>query len=334
MIPVNPLAMMLGSLMLLISIACLGGLILWLLACLHPRSRRFMCVRRWRFGLLAAVLAVGSLPTLVFLGWLLDDWREQQALSPRLEREEILGDLVLPAGTRVWLESLEPMNDLGGEPLPYGLQSVKRAEFDRVPGMILGMRVRRLDLDASRGTAELQLLDTANLQGWPCSPEAAVSFDYPFNTPFVFAGWRLERCTLAPGSEVAGVAWPAGVTVHADESGWQLQGDGTPTRFQGLDLHALTLWLDAPAGEVQSWRAELATSLDLGPMRYPSGTRVRAYRDHLLFSPNPDAAAVNRQHGTSVEVGQSVEQSRAGEMLGIHRNEDVGVIDWDILEVP
>lgn len=89
MIPVNSLAMLLGSLMLLISLACLGGLIIWLLACLHPRSRRYMRARRWRFGVLAVALLLGSLPTIQYLGLHVDDWREQRALGLGFEQEVV-----------------------------------------------------------------------------------------------------------------------------------------------------------------------------------------------------------------------------------------------------
>lgn len=329
MIPINPLAMMLGSLFLLVSVLCLCGLLVLLVAFLLRRSRRFIAKRRWWFGLLAVFLAAGSLPTMQFIRWQLDHWLERRALSPRLETSQVLGDLTLPAGTRVWMERLEPMQDLSGKPLAYGLQSVKRVEFDREPGLVLGMRVQSLDLDAGRGLAELKLLDAAKLQGWNCSPEAAVSFTYPFGAPFVLADWHLEACTLVPGSEVAGVAWPGQVSVHAVERGrWLVEAGSTPARFQGLEIRAVNLWLDGPQGDLQDWQGELAAALELGVMQYPAGTRVRQYQGNLLFSPIADAPAQDRRSGKPVEADLSVAQSAAGEVLGIYPNKDVGVIDW------
>lgn len=332
MIPVNPMAMLLGSLLVLISLACVFALLLLAAACLIPRTRRYIGARRWRFCLLALALAAGSLPTLQLLSWQLDDWREQRALSPRLQRDEVLGDLTLPAGTQVWLERLEPLRDLSGKPLSHGLPSLQRAEFDRVPGTVLGLRVRSLELDAGRGYAALRLLEPASLDGWLCSPEEDVVFDFPFGAPFVFADWRLDSCTLAPGSEVAGVVWPDKLSVHAIEDGrWQLEPGATPVRLQGLSVRVGNLWVAGAAGELQGWQGELVEPLALGPMQYPARTRVREFRGNLLFSPLADAPARDGRHDAAVAADMSVEQNAAGQVLGVYANESVGVIDWFIM---
>lgn len=109
MIPVNSLAMLLGSLMLLISLACLGGLLVWLMACLHPRSRQYMSARRWRFGLLAAALLLGSLPTIQFVGLQVDDWREQRALGLRFEQEQVVRSQGVTARDRDTLSVPSPL---------------------------------------------------------------------------------------------------------------------------------------------------------------------------------------------------------------------------------
>lgn len=332
MIPVNPLAMLLGSLFLLVSILCLCGLTVLLAACLHSPARRFMVARRWWFGLLAVFLAAGSLPTLEFMRWQLDHWLERRALNPRLDNEQVLGDLTLPAGTRVWLARLEPFRDLSGKPLPYGLQSLKRAEFGPAPGVLLGMQVRSLDLDAGRGLAELELMEAADLQGWACSADGSVSFNYPFGAPFTLADWRLESCTLVPGSKVAGIVWPGKVTVRAVEKGrWQLEADSTPVRISGLNVRLDNLWVDGANGQLQGWRGELAEPLELGPMQYSAKTRVRDYHGNLLFSPVADAPAHEGRLGKTIEPDLSVEQSAAGEVLGVYPNEAVGVVDWFIM---
>jgi len=327
MIPINPLAMMLGSLFLLVSLICVAALAALLIACLNARSRRFIRAHPWWFGLLAIFLVAGSLPTVGFLRWQAQHWLAQRALSPRLESQQVLGELVLPAGTRVWLERLEPGKHLSGEPLPHGLQSLQRAEFDGQPGLVQGAAVRRLDLGDT--LAEVSLVDDAGLGGWQCSAQAPVTFGYPAGARFAPQQWRLEGCTLAAGSQVAGILWPGPMTVHAVEKGrWQLETGNTPVRFQGLEVRLWNLWLDGPYGALLDWQAELTEPVEFGPMQYPATTRVRAFHGNLLFSPLVEAPAVDRRSGKPIEPDLSVEQDAGGEVLGTHRNGDVGVIDW------
>lgn len=327
MIPVNPLAMMLGLLLLLVSLACLVTLLVVLGACLHPRGRRFVRARPKRFMLLSLLLVIGCLPGLQYLAWEWQDWREQRALNPRLESDQVLGDLQLPAGTRIRMARLEPDTDWEGNALPYGLHSLRRAEFDEVPGQVRGVQVRRLELNDEQ--AEVELAAASRIDGWQCSAEAPVTFHYPPGAQFHFADWQLQSCTLAPGSEVAGVTWPGAMTVQAVGNGrWQLATDDTPVRLLGLPVRLWNLWLDAPYGLLQDWQAELTEPLELGPMQYPTGTRVRGFRGHLLFSPNAEAPAMDKRDGQPLKPDLSVEQSAEGDVLGIHNNLDVGVFDW------
>ncbi|MCD5997309.1 hypothetical protein KDX38_27510 [Pseudomonas sp. CDFA 602] len=331
MIPINPMSMLVGALMMLISLGCLCALIIGGVCCLKSSFRRYIAARRWRFIALLVCLTAGTLPMLQILGWRLADWQESRALSPRLDTAVVQGDLTLPVGTRIWMERLESFPDLSGNMLPSGLQSLKRGEFDRTPGEILGMRVRRLDVDGDRGLATLTLVAPARLQGWLCSAEDVVSFRFPFNTPFDFAGWQLDSCSLAPGSEVGGIVWPKGVAVHALEHGWWVADDGeTPMRYEGLELFELRLRLDAPDGNTVAWDGVLAHSLEWGPVQYLAGTKIKSYQGNLLFSPLGDAPAMDLRSGRPVEPGHSVEQRRSGEVLSIHPNDQVGVVLLDV----
>lgn len=327
MIPISPTAMLLGALLLLLAIICVPGLLGLLGASLHPRARAYMLARRKRFGFLAIFFIVGSLPAFQLLTWQLQDWYEARALVQRLESEQVLGELVLPAGTRVKIARLEPDTNLSGDPLPHGLQSLQHAEFDKAPGKVRNVRVRSLSLDETRASA--QLVEDARIDGWLCSSQADVTFRYPLGTQFKPADWQLDSCTLAAGSEVAGAIWQAPVSVQALQDGrWQLAADDTPIHFQGLDLRLWNLWLDGPYGELQGWQAELIQPLELGPMQYPADTRVRGYQGNLLFSPYDEAPAMDRRDGKPLKPNVSVEQNAAGEVLSIHENQDVGVIDW------
>ncbi|OLU34863.1 hypothetical protein BVH03_01670 [Pseudomonas sp. PA15(2017)] len=327
MIPIDPLAMMLGSLSLLVSLVCVAALLALLVACLNVRSRWFIRAHPWWFGLLAVFLANGSLPAVEFLRWQASHWFEQRALSPRLDSEQALGELLLPAGTRVWLKRLEPGRSLGGKPLPHGLQSLQRAEFDRQPAVIQGATVRRLILDDT--FAEVSLVDDAQLAGWQCSAQAPVTFRYVDGARFAPEQWQLEGCTLAAGSQVAGITWPGPMTVRAVEDGrWQLETTDIPVRFQGMTLRLWNLWLDGPYGALLDWQAELTETVEFGPMQYPATTRVRALHGNLLFSPLVEAPGVERSSGKPIEPDLSVEQDAVGQVLGTHRNGDVGVVDW------
>lgn len=327
MIPINPLAMMLGSLFLLVSVICAVALTGVLVALLNQRARRFIFARGWWFGLLGVFLAAGSLPTFEFVRWQLNDWLDQRALNPRLDSEQVLGDLVLPVGTQVSIERLEPLKNLSGDTLPGGLQSLQRAQFDGEPAVVHGAAVRSLELGDTTG--EARLVEAARLDGWLCSAEGPVTFRYPSGERFNLKAWQLESCTLAPGSQVADVTWSQPVAVHAVEKGrWQLEPGDASVRFQGLNLRIWNLWLDGPYGELQDWQGELGEPLLLGSMQYPAGTRVRAFQGNLLFSPVADAPAVDQRDGKPLEADLSVAQTADGEVLGTHRNGDVGVIDW------
>lgn len=327
MIPINPLAMMLGSLFLLVSVICSAALAGLIVALLNQRARRFIFARGWWFGLLGVFLAAGSLPTFEFVRWQFNHWLDQRALNPRLNSEQVLGDLLLPAGTQVRIERLEPFRNLSGDTLPGGLQSLQRAQFDGEPAVVRGAAVRSLELGDTTG--EAKLVEAIRLDGWLCSAEAAVTFRYSSAERFNPRAWQLKSCTLAPGSEVAGVTWAQPVAVHAVENRrWQLEPGDAPVRFQGLNLRLWNLWLDGPYGELQDWQGELVEPLQLGSMRYPAGTRVRAFQGNLLFSPITEAPAVDQRDGKPLEADLSVEQTAGGKVLGTHRNGDVGVIDW------
>lgn len=132
-------------------------------------------------------------------------------------------------------------------------------------------------------------------------------------------------------------AWKRGGRLYLDtadgracrgEGRWQLEPGDAPVRFQGLHLRLWNLWLDGPYGELQNWQGELVEPVQLGSMQYPSGTRVRSFQGNLLFSPVAEAPAVDQRGGKPLEADLSVEQTAVGEVLGTHRNGDVGVIDW------
>lgn len=334
MIPVNPAGMLVAFLLLLLSLQCLLALTVGLVALCIPRRRAYFWSLRRRFIPLAVLLLLGSLPMLsLFYQWF-EDWQQSQALNPTLKQPQTLGDLHLPAGTNVWLQRLAPLSDLSGNPLPYGLASLKRAEFKRTPGQILGMQVSRLELDGARGLADLAIAAPAWIEGWQCSPQSEVHMVYPFNAPFVFADWRLGRCTLAAGSQAGGIQWPDAVTLNAiGKDGWQLQADEsqTPIRLGRMSVLALRLVLDSEHREVVSWSAQLAQALQLQGMEYPAGTVVKGRQGRLVFAANDKAPAKDLTTGNAVPARQAVAHDEAtGKRLGIYPISQVGIYPLEV----
>jgi hypothetical protein len=331
MIPMNMQAMLIGSMIFMLSLVSLGLLIVCLLALLIPRFRRYMLARPRRFGLLVIGLAVVSAPVVTIVG---KAWLDERAHHPRLDHEEVLGELVLPAGTQVRLEYRKPFNDLSGDPMPYGMQSLKHADFDRAPGNILGMRVRRLALWQDHGNATVETMAAADVQGWRCEP-GKVEFRFPFGAHFTLSKWRLEGCMLAPGSTVGGIVWPGPVKVFSTKDGeWNVASDDTPTRLLGLELRPLSMRLNGPHGDVVTWSGVLDHALDVGPIHYAAGIEVRSYQGHLLFIPRPETPAVDTRTSTPIEQDHSVVQNVTGEMLGVRPNHEVGIRNVDELLVP
>lgn len=331
MIPINPLAMMIGSMIFIFSQVFLWLLIAGLLAFLIPRYRRAMLARPWLFGLTFVVLAASSVP---YVNFGVTQWLDWRAHNPRLEREEVLGDLVLPAGTQVQLEDVKPFNDLSGNPRPYGMQSLKHADFERAPGNIMGIPVRWLELWQDHGSATVEILAATDLQGWRCEP-GKVEFRFPSGAHFKFSEWRLNGCTLAPGSKQGGIVWPGPVTVFSTEGdGWELRAGDTPTHLLGLELSWLSMRLNKPDGEVTKWSGKLNRALDFGPVHYPVGVEVRSYQGNLLFSPPPEIQALDRRTGTPIEADHSVVQNAEGKFLSVRPNSEVGVWFFDEIVVP
>jgi len=331
MIPIHMQAMLIGSLIFMVSLVSLGLVIVGLLAVLVPRFRRYMLARRWRFGVLFIGLAVVSTPVVTIVG---DAWLDERAHHPRLDHEEVLGELVLPAGTQVYLDNLKPSSDLSGDFMPHGMQSLKQAEFDRAPGNILGMRVRRLALRQDYGDATVETSAAADVQGWRCEP-GKVEFRFPSGAHFTLSKWRLESCMLAPGSTIGGIVWPGPVKVFSTkDSEWDVASDDTPTRLLGLDLRQLSMRLNSPHGDVANWSGVLDHASDVGSIHYAAGIEVGSYQGNLLFIPRTNMPAIDKRTKTPIEQDHSVVQSMAGEVLGVRPNHEVGIRNADELLVP
>ncbi|MEN5300724.1 hypothetical protein [Pseudomonas sp. TWI628] len=329
MIPVDMPLMLLGYMIYIFSEVFLWLFIAGLIALLIPRSRRYMVERRWRFGLLLMLLAAGSVPYIESTNSLWQDWRSH---NPRLEHEEVLGDLVLPAGTRVHLQNLEPFNDLSGDPVPYGMQSLDHADFDRTAGHIMGMPVRRLKLAQGHGFATVETLSAHDLAGWKCEP-GEIEFDFPFGAHFNFSEWKMSRCTLAPGTDLGGIVWPGPVTVSSNTTSWEARSEESPVKVLGIELRSLIMVLDRPYGDGHWWRGYANQPFTFGAIHYPADVQVSCDQGQMQFSLPLGVQALDQRSKTFIEGGQTVVQSMAGMVLGVRTNGSMGVYFPDELIV-
>lgn len=328
MIPIDVPFMVLGYMLAVFSDVFLVLLIACAFAWLIPRSRNYLRARPIRVGLLMVGLAIGSLPSVSFSYRHWQDWRAQ---NPRLQQEEVLGDLVLPAGTRVHLRQVEPMNDLAGKPIVHGLPSLDQAEFTRTPGLVKGLRVRSLKL--SDFTATLDTLDAHTLESWQCAP-GTVEYDFPSGAQFNFAQCRLRECWLAPGASLGGIVWPGPVRVFATESGWEARSEDTIVTVHGLPLRWLSLRISQPYAKAGTWTGHLTEPADFGTVHYPQGIPVRRQGDQLWFSLPEDEQAEDRRTGTLIDGGHTVVQGLDGAMIGVETNDALGIHFFDRIIVP
>jgi hypothetical protein len=335
MIPVPPLELFIVvGLLYLLSMAAGTGLLLMLLGLLFNRSRQHLGRYRKSYSGLSLLLLILLLPgVLLKLEALRSSAAYQahrEALNPRLQQDLQLGELRLPAGSQVKLDTLEPL-DWQDQPQPYGLASVLYAELSQ-PIVVLGLDVDALDLPPSYYYSKVRLTHAQTVHNWPCVAGGWVEFSREVATRLQPSQWQFKQCTLAAHSEVAGVSWPANSRVYIDESGWELSNDQPvepALNFLGLQLRELRLKLDQ-ARQLSRWEGELGAPLRLGDWQYPAGTAVRWQdADTWLFSPAADGQAHNRQTGATVTAGHSIQQRRRdGVTLGVFANATVGVIDW------
>lgn len=337
MIPVpNPTVFLIIGLIYLLGVLAVPVLLALAASLCWPRSRRHVLARPWRYGLLTLVMLVpvGLMGAL----WLQE--REfaaefaarEAALNPRLEQPLTLGDLTFPAGSQVKLETLDPL-DWQNQPQPHGLESLKEAELP-APMALLGLQVDALDLPTGYDSSRVRLAREGQVDGWPCAAGEWVEFRRTQEDRLKPAGWHFESCPLTPGHSVQGIDWPTGTTLRQLGEHWVLRNDGpADLPFDGLHWLSLVLELDARREPV-FWEGELARPLVLGGWHYPVGTRVRHEGDGLsLFSPTDRAVAVREADGLKQGAGRSILQRRSdGQVLKMPANDEVGVIDWMVLE--
>ena len=325
MIPVDMPLMVLGYMIYMYSEVFLWLFVAGLIAMLIPRSRRYILARRWKLGILMVLLAAGSAP---YVQVTFELWQYWRAHHPRLDVQQMVGDLVLPVGTQVDLAILKPFDDLSGDPIPYGLQSIRRADFDRTPGIIKGLQVRSLEL--WDGSATVETLTANDLEGWHCEP-GKVEYIFPSGARFKFSEWRLSNCMLAPGTQLGGIVWPGPVRVFSTAPDWEARSENVPV--MGMELRWMSMRLNRPYGEARAWSGTSNHAFDFGPVHYPADTLVRRNEERMQFSLPLGVQARDQRTGAPIEGGQTVIQSMAGDVLEARSNQSMGIYFPDELIV-
>ncbi|WP_277592056.1 hypothetical protein [Pseudomonas chlororaphis] len=319
-------AMMYVTLMNLVFLSFIG-LPLLLAALLIPTYRRQMRRQPLRFGALGVACAV----IVVCVLWKIHrDNQLNKAHHPQLEQDVQLDGLPLPAGAKLNLRTLEPL-DAQGRPQPHGLRSLYYAQFAS-PHTINGVEVTELQMYGSGPFSKMLLSRDQVVAGWPCAGGTWVTLDIADEDRLQPSRWRFSACRLVTGADVAGVTWPDSSEVRQYDGRFSIDTIGLASPavvIQGIALSDLSLDLDEQR-QPGRWRGQLAQDLTLGDWHYPRGMRVRQDTPGtLMFSPSKSDRAQNLRTGETLDAGHSIQQRReSGAVLWIKPNAGLGVLDW------
>ena len=303
------------------------GLPALLIALCVPAWRRQMLRQPRRFGALGLVClsVVGAMSCKYWL-----NAADDRARNPTLEQDVQVEGLPLPAGARLHLRTVEPL-DQYDQPQSHGLPSLFAAEF-AAPHPIKGVHVTALEMYGPP-YVKLRLASDQVVDGWPCAGDTWVTFDIDEETRLQPDRWRFESCTLVANTEMGGLTWPAGSYVHRSGEEYELRPWGKRERvvLQGMPLSSptLTVKLDKQQRAV-GWEGQLDERTTFGDWQYLRLTRVRQDAPHtLMFSPNKGDPAYNLRTGETLKAGHSIlQRSPDGAVLWIKPNTGLGLADW------
>lgn len=302
----------------------------------------------WPIGLLAGVLVIASgystLLTLDARRVLRRVQREQAALHVTTTAALRIAGVTLPIGTQLTTRQ------------PGVMESFTDATFPS-PTIIYGVRALELhrsipypldDSLAAATGATIMLATDDSVEGWRCSATTPVEFSLAEGTAA-----RLQKCTLAPGNQAGTLTIPAGATLLASEGA--LWSDGTherdrwvvmmedstpPIRLFGAELVTARLNLSERRELLRVSEAALASDFRLGTIQYSKGTRVSSapptllvrHPGALMFSPQ-ERQVVSYPGHRDVTAGFTLVQSPDGRVHGVFPNAEVGVLDFQRIEV-
>ncbi|ARP87992.1 hypothetical protein [Bordetella genomosp. 9] len=324
-----------------VSLVCLATLLTWIAVLCTNRIARLRLRAHPRANaaaMLVLALVGGIFPVRQAVHWFeaRQAAEKQAAHTLVLDAPRTLDGIAMPAGTRLLLHQR-------GRP-----ESYETAHFPRpvpVDGIAVASLQRYLaksDANTFRAIGASGVLPEDEIaDGWRCSRGHKVEFKAADDGRL-----RFTSCHLAGGNTLDGQPLPAGTWValrqgarpasdfrHVD--GWLLRTDGSePSIVAGMPLLKAELRLDRDRRLVW-FEGSLGKEYALGPMTYPTGTRVAtasatlegARPGDLVFSPSRGRAA-GRNDGDDVPAGQSVLQAADGAVRAVMSNRAAGVLDF------
>jgi hypothetical protein len=272
-----------------------------------------LCVPPWRRALLRhpRKLAVLALVCVSVVGATLFQvavsYRDNLIRNPKLDHAVQVEGLVLPAGTRLHLGAIEPL-DGSGLPQIHGLASLQSADFP-APNTVRGLRVLALQIFRPQ-EVQLTLAGDQEVEGWPCRGGSRVTMVATEQTRLQPDHWQFSDCELVPGTPIAGVSWPEGSHLYKQDVGYTVGyfGSAQTTSIDGIELTYASIKLDALRTLVH-WEGKLKNPLTLGEWTYPPGMRVgQNAPSTLIFRADRYYTGRNLHTGKGLSPGQSIEQ--------------------------
>jgi hypothetical protein len=326
--------------MLAVSLVCLATLFTWIaVLCTNRLSRLRLRAhpRANAFAMIALAVVGGVFPVRQALHWLnaRQAAEEKSAHTIVLDSARTLSGIDMPVGTRllVRLEGRPDTFETATFPRPIPVAGIPVASLQRY--------LAKADSQDYRPTgASASLPEDETADGWRCSRGHKVEFKAADDGTL-----RFSSCHLAAGNTLNGQPLPAGTWVslrqgarpasdfhHVD--GWLLRTDGSePSTVHDMPLLKAELRLDS-ARKLVWFEGSLGKEYTLGPMTYPTGTRVAtasakiaaAKPGDMVFSPSRGRSA-GRSDGDDVPAGQSVLQASDGTVRAVMSNHAAGVLD-------
>lgn len=337
--------------MLAASLICLATLLTWVAVLCTTRTARYW-VRSHPasslivMGLLALVGAI--FPAGQMSRWLAQRQaaREEATHVVVLAQVSDLGGVSMPAGT--WLRLYQPGREdtyqIARFPVATEVAGIKAVQLTRY-------LEEKADASAYRVTgASATVAQDQAIAGWHCASRHNIEFK---TTP-TDDHLQFSSCHLGAGNSLDGLPLPAGTWLSArtgagpaanpaTSDGWLLRTDGseavTVLPLLQMPLLKADLRLDTQRRMV-SFEGSLAKEWTLGPMTYPTGTRVATARagltgalpGDLVFSPSRGRSA-HRDGGKDVAAGNSVLQGPDGAVRSVMDNRAAGVLDFASISV-
>lgn len=328
--------------MLAASLICLATLLTWVAVLCTTRAARMRVREHPRKSL--AAMGMLALVGVIFPAGQTSRWlaareaaQDEAAHTMVLDTAQELGGIAMPPGTRLRLR-------VAGQ-----APSFVMARFPGVAtvGGARVIQVTRYLQDAGHDNysvtgASATIVQDQAIDGWRCGRGHKVEF----RTSAADDKLHFSSCHLATGNAVDGHAIPAGTwvtqrggAVPATDprmtEGWLLRTDGSEAvMVHNMPLLKADLRLD-PQRHLVSFEGTLGKEVTLGPMTYPTGTRVGsagatlagAQADDLIFSPSRGRSA-RREGGEDVAAGNSVLQGQDGNVRSVMPNRAAGVLDF------